>query len=248
MPKREVHFFDKARGTSLAAYERGFCEGKINGEKTPIYLAHPVALAHLADALPDVKLIVLLRDPVKRFASGCHHWNRKHRGKQVKIADFLHTREGYFALYRGMYAVQLQYLYSLIDPAKVHVVISERFRGVPGCVMHDVQGFLGVDPIALYNNPKPDRVVGHGEVRAYLEGKYHQANHALYRMTHNIEILRWSGMGGDDELLQQATDKVEAISAGGEAVEGKGKTEAQRTGRCPHTGGMCSVPEVCQTW
>src|SRR5215470_4416040 len=43
------------------------------GESSPYYLHHPAAPARIAAALPDVKLIALLRDPVERAFSAYKH-------------------------------------------------------------------------------------------------------------------------------------------------------------------------------
>ena len=43
---------------------------------TPYYLFHPLAAERIAAALPDVKLIVLLRDPVERALSQYFHSKR----------------------------------------------------------------------------------------------------------------------------------------------------------------------------
>src|SRR4029079_5509554 len=43
------------------------------GESTPYYLFHPLAPARIATGLPGVKVVVLLRDPVRRAISAHGH-------------------------------------------------------------------------------------------------------------------------------------------------------------------------------
>ena len=57
---------------------------QIVGEATPYYLYHPHAAARAFELAPDVKIIVLLRDPVQRAHS---HWMERTRNK-VETLDF----------------------------------------------------------------------------------------------------------------------------------------------------------------
>src|SRR5439155_7010676 len=52
--------------------------GQVVGEASPDYLFHPHVPARVASALPAVKLIVLLRNPVDRAFS--HYWHQAKRG------------------------------------------------------------------------------------------------------------------------------------------------------------------------
>ena len=45
----------------------------MTGEASPYYMWHPLVPDRIAKDLPDVKLIVLLRDPVERAYSGHAH-------------------------------------------------------------------------------------------------------------------------------------------------------------------------------
>jgi hypothetical protein len=72
--RKELHFFDKS-----ANYEKGieeyYTEFKISrntitmGEATPFYLASRKACKRIAKHFPDVKMIVILRDPISRAYS-----------------------------------------------------------------------------------------------------------------------------------------------------------------------------------
>jgi hypothetical protein len=46
------------------------------GEATPFYLVHPAAPSRVHAVLPDVRLVVILRDPVERAVSAYHHAQR----------------------------------------------------------------------------------------------------------------------------------------------------------------------------
>ena len=69
---KELHYFSLhyARGESW--YRQQFAAaspGQRNGEITPYYLFHPEASKRIQSLLPQVRLVVLLRDPVQRTLS-----------------------------------------------------------------------------------------------------------------------------------------------------------------------------------
>ena len=83
---KEVHFFDTKFHKGLAWYRGHFPtrieQSSVNrlhghslmtGEATALYLFHPHAPKRVAKALPFVKLIVLLRNPVDRALSHYYH-------------------------------------------------------------------------------------------------------------------------------------------------------------------------------
>ena len=75
---KEVHYFDRheRHGTnwyrSNFPLRRGPCDW-VTGESTPYYLLHPGVPAKVADLIPEVRLLVMLRHPVDRAYSHFHH-------------------------------------------------------------------------------------------------------------------------------------------------------------------------------
>ena len=78
--KKEVHFFDilKRYNLGISEYLRNFHEWDasrsgtslpIYGESTPYYLASRDACRRISETIPEVKLVVLLREPVSRAYS-----------------------------------------------------------------------------------------------------------------------------------------------------------------------------------
>ena len=75
--EKEIHFFDMkfAKGTkwyfnqfpSLTKTEKK--TRLVTGEATPAYLAHPDVPKRIRDVLPNIKFLVLLRNPVDRALS-----------------------------------------------------------------------------------------------------------------------------------------------------------------------------------
>ena len=114
--RRELHFFDHfwdrwPRQEQLELYARYFPrpEGSLAGEKTPGYLYQPWVAPMLARAAPEARLIVLMRDPVERYASGLGLLQRAGALKGEIGAGEIGLREHRIteAIERGRYAAQL---------------------------------------------------------------------------------------------------------------------------------------------
>ena len=77
-----THYFDVnfQRGWDwyLSAFEPVSNRWKITGEASPYYMFHPLAPERIAAALPDVRLIVSLREPIARAWS--HHQYETQQG------------------------------------------------------------------------------------------------------------------------------------------------------------------------
>ncbi|MEO1028785.1 MAG: sulfotransferase domain-containing protein [Pseudomonadota bacterium] len=124
--RKEVHFFDKRPPTGIAniddwLYHRAFNwpargPNTIFGEATPSYIWWSGALDRIKAYNPDIKLIILLRDPVERAWS--QHWMDVSLGR--KDADFQVAMDAELAadqnrpdrvhsmLSRGLYLDQVQ--------------------------------------------------------------------------------------------------------------------------------------------
>jgi len=91
---KEIHFFDKNYQKGLNWYKANFptklnlnvfkfkCSSRkrISGDATPYYLFHPYASNRIKESFPNVKLIVLLRDPIRRAYS--HYYHEKHKNRE----------------------------------------------------------------------------------------------------------------------------------------------------------------------
>jgi len=76
---KEVHYFDSYFDKGIEWYRQCFPPPKwkngrssITGEATPRYLSHPLVPERMAQVVPEVRLIVLLRNPVDRAYSHYH--------------------------------------------------------------------------------------------------------------------------------------------------------------------------------
>ena len=205
---KEVHLFDSPNYSSdwtPAQIDKRYgsrlahCSGvRILGEATPSYMFVPEIGRDLERYNPDLKLIVLLRDPVERAIS--HYYMEKGRGRERRPLWFALLREP-FRLRRcrngrvrgsvtqrcsyrtrGLYSIQLRNLYRRFGPDQVLVVRSSELSQRHDEVLGKVFAFLGVSE----NVRVAPEIVFRGE-RA---GRTHRAVSWLLRLTYLAEFVR----------------------------------------------------------
>lgn len=166
--RKEVHYFDLNFDRGEDWYRAHFGrvgEPGLNIDSSPYYLFHPAVPRRLAALLPDARLVVLLRDPVRRAYS--HYWHERHRrreslGFEAAIQaepgriDAAHARlaEGSIArsrehqefsyLARGRYAEQLERWFEHFPRERFHVVRFESLAGSPLATLNETCAFLGL--------------------------------------------------------------------------------------------------------
>jgi hypothetical protein len=161
---KEIHFFDDEAQDwaqpDYGAYHANFAafDSRACGEATPIYLYWPGSLERIAAYNPDVRLIVMLRDPVERAWS---HWKMEYaRGAEARPFAWC-IREGRQRLFaaepwgfhreisyveRGFYGEQMARLLGLFPREQVLVARAEHLRADPGGVLAKVRAFLELAP------------------------------------------------------------------------------------------------------
>jgi hypothetical protein len=142
MPRGEVRFFveEERFRRGMQWYLDHFRDAPPNsvlGEKSPGYMWNPEydvqgrirhPLQAIVAALPSVRLIVLLRDPVRRAVSALNHHVQHGRLSPSDDLDRRLLRDGSDPLGlvdRGYYDRQVKALWSACGEARVHVMIFE---------------------------------------------------------------------------------------------------------------------------
>jgi hypothetical protein len=182
--KKGTHYFDVNFGRGWGWFRSSFpvaVPGKITGEASPYYMFHPLAATRIAAALPEARLIAVLRDPVTRAHS--HYQYERRRGfedlsldealdreeerlageAERMVADptyasFEHRHHAYLA--RGRYAEQLEAIRGLFPAERLLVVQSEAMFADPNAAIGRVWDFLGLPQHTL------------GQVQAFKAGSY----------------------------------------------------------------------------
>jgi hypothetical protein len=162
-------------------------------ESSPYYMFHPLAADRIADDLPGVKVIVLLRDPVERaYSAHAHELARGYETEDFETALTLeesrldgeaerliadphyrsHSHQHHGYLQRGRYIEHLERLEKVFGRDRMHVVDSHRFFEDPEPVYDDVLEFLGLPhtgyPVFEQHNARP-RSPMPAELRARLD-------------------------------------------------------------------------------
>lgn len=124
------------------------------GDVSASYLYAPQSLSVMQNYNPEMRVVVLLRDPVFRAHA---HWNmQRQKGVEdrsfeeavvTEIAQrpsrFDNPRVGY--LDRGFYARHLERLWSVFPPEQCLIVESSLFKRDPSIVWSQMIEFLGLD-------------------------------------------------------------------------------------------------------
>ncbi len=133
-------------------------------EASGYYIFHPAALPRIARDLPDVKIVLMLRDPMERAYSA---WKHEHaRGfesesflRALELEDSRlegevermladpsyesHAHRHLAYATRSDYVPQIERLLSLLPAEQVYVLYSEDFFGTPEQEMSALTTFLG---------------------------------------------------------------------------------------------------------
>lgn len=184
--QKEVRFFDRYWHEGLDWYAAKFAaaEGKAAvGEASPSYLYSLEAPARVAETLPDVQLIALLRNPVDRAYSA---WTNAHgQGRDPRpFADAVHDEiaghgmvEGFKPRYleAGRYLEQLTRWTDANPGSPLLVEWFEDLRDSPQEVFSRVCAFLGVDSSHVPRNV----------------GRVYHASHRFRWEWWRVAMLRW---------------------------------------------------------
>lgn len=217
MPERkELHFFDNEKLVRLPEriryrYYHSFFDGcdpkKVLGEVTPAYIWWENALERIRHYRPDIKLIVIFRDPVSRAFS---HWNMERRdgresrpfGEAIRATYGPGTKTRQHRVFsyveRGFYAQQLERLRSMFPGERIHCLRQDALWEDPKRALGGLADFLEVGPF-------PDRAAAHaraGYYEARVERDDEQYLLGVYRPdTERLEALlgwdlsAWKALG-----------------------------------------------------
>ena len=182
---KELHYFSLHYSLGEAWYAGQFTtarEGMVYGEITPYYIFHPLAASRIFEFRPQMKLIVLLRDPVERALSQLFHSQRlgldpldplaalEAEAERLVSADAViaaggrhssHQEHSYLA--RSRYEFQLARYQALFPAEQLLVLRSEDLFEKPQRLWERVQLFLGIDEIPMPSLPKAN--AGHQEAK-----------------------------------------------------------------------------------
>lgn len=198
--KKEVHYFDLNYGRGVGWYQSHFpvrwghrasgsslseSSVRMTGEASPYYLYHPAVPERVKALLPDVRIIILLRNPVERAFS--HYQHERRHGREAlsfeeaieeeerrlgrfreeewrlpEFRSFAHQRYSY--LERGVYIRQLERWRNVFPDHQIFVGLSSDLFGRERSFVVRLLAFLELSPENYQ----------HGEYAVHLSGRYHE--------------------------------------------------------------------------
>jgi len=188
--QQELHFFDdeeifSKRPVDYEKLHKHFNprrSAKICGESTPNYLYWPTAMERIWEYNPQIKLIILLRNPIDRAFA---HWNmqrfkkrepydfldalREEAGRTAKPLSIEARRFAYVG--RGFYAQQLDRVFKFFPKTQVKITKFENFRDEKEKALNSIFEFLDVRPLAAVQD-KDRNVVPYEREMTRDERKY----------------------------------------------------------------------------
>lgn len=218
--RKEIHYFDTANFTKGTNWYRAhfslhlrkrYVENStggsvLTGEASPYYMFYPHAPRRVAELLPAVKLIVMLRNPADRALSHYYHQVRKRReslsfeaaleaeeGRIGAERERILADEGYYsgahAIFsyraRGLYVDQLDSWFSFFPREQFLFLDSEEFFANPAAIFKQTLRFLEVPDVELVRYGKHNAGSYSGmsaQVRSRLTRYFRPHNERLYDM------------------------------------------------------------------
>lgn len=165
----------------------------LSGDISPTYFQHRQAPERLAATYPDIKLVVMLRDPVDRTLSHYHHACRHHVETRPLLDALRSHRQqldrgenhpdklnNYFA--SSLYAPALQRWLHHFPRHQLHLIFSHDLFESPQPTLDRLYDFLGLPrvPLDAPANPNPG---GYSPAEASLRRELHD-----YFRPHNQQL------------------------------------------------------------
>lgn len=150
-PRKELHFLDRHWDLGYTWYMRHFgprrIAGRIAGEITPNYLvSDPARIATMHHINPDLRIIVLVREPVERSWSAARYFAKNRLSVDIEdlsLAEFARLARTRFVFERGDYRTGIGRWASAFGEDQVHVQFFDNIVADPVATFQSVADFLG---------------------------------------------------------------------------------------------------------
>ncbi len=162
--QKEVYYFDNDKNYRKEnqwydTFFFGAAEKQIAGDITPDYILFPKCAKRIHRYNPDIKIIVMLRNPAdrafsnfqmnKRYTEENKSFDKALEAESSRIKKGYRRKMRYSYLERGFYYKQLKPYFDLFAPANIKIIIFEEFiKDIVGGMM-EIEEFLG---LPVFNN------------------------------------------------------------------------------------------------
>jgi len=175
----------------------------ITGEDTPFYIWSPIVAKRILKILPNVKLLIIFRNPIDRAYSNYHLGIRSGsenlsfedaiKEEQIQLNNIDDDDENNLEKYtiprsyisKGFYADQLKIWKKLFNPEQLLIISTEDFEFNSQETLNKIYDFLGV-PKQIILNPEKHKVASYpkmkNETRIFLADLYKKHNEKLFDM------------------------------------------------------------------
>ena len=153
MPDPEPHYFSSEFHRGEEYYRSFFDEmagsGRLLGEKSADYLAHPDAPQRIAEMLPNARLVVQFRNPVDRAYSDYKMLYRRGtvRDAPEKYLRSLENNPQPRFLNDGLYSRHLKRWMNHFAAEQIHVVLYDDVKAQPQKTIDAISHHIGVMPV-----------------------------------------------------------------------------------------------------
>jgi len=208
---KELSFFDQYYQRGMPWYKSHFPKRKRNRlyfEATTHYIFHPHTPKRIKEHLPNIKIIVLLRDPIFRAFSSYQHQVRagrenlsfdeaikleknRLRDEEIKVRNnedyHSYNLQHFSYLERGMYAKQIKNWLQYFPMDQFKFIKSENFYSNTQKSLEEICNFLDINSIQFdvkrkFNSVSYDEKMSPKSIK-YLKNHFYKSNLEL------IEIL-----------------------------------------------------------
>jgi hypothetical protein len=203
IPGEEINYFDKDSNYSkgdrwYSTWFKSYASKQIIGEKTPAYCYDPKVAERIFRQNPNMKLVWILRNPVKRTYS--NYWHYIRIGKEnLSVGDCLKFEKeriktdiykGYFK--RSIYVEQVECYLEVFPMEQMHFIIFEDFIKDPERGLNNLSNFLGIVPAEFTQKPL---VSNKGYKPLSISAEYYARQWFGYGMVHKIvhNLNKWLG-------------------------------------------------------
>lgn len=168
--------------TNIQDYEnnfKGVTTEKAIGEASPSYLYIPEAPHRIKKYIPQVKMIVILRNPVDRAFSAFAGYTKSGLEPLANFAQAVEEEPkriqnnwapSWHYIQNGFYARQLKRYFNVFDRSQFKIYLFEDWKTDPLGMIKDVNNFIGVDDSFI-----PD-----------MSKKYNQSGRPKSRLVYNF--------------------------------------------------------------
>ena len=215
---KEVHFFDGGKNPKVDTFAKGESwyrahfplRKELNNdakvyEATPVYIFNPLVPQRIFETLPNVKLILLLRNPTERAVSHYLHGDRRNwddlsfydalQAEEERLKPFIEAQDYKSRIYieysyksRGLYQEQIARYLQYFAREQMLILDSNDLFADPKGTIENVFDFIGVDPerFRLKDfssvNSAPNKQKFEPYVYEYLDNYFKPHNDALYEL------------------------------------------------------------------